>query len=126
MISVISEDDIRNKETELKQAAVLIDTMQDEFSHLGDLLTLNREVNNFKSTSSGFIYPNSYKIIELRRMLPDLYQINQSIFDYYIFFDNSEMVINKKIAYQYEDFYDLYLREQKYDNYDDWYNFIRN
>lgn len=125
MISVISNDDVQTRKNELKHAAVLVDTMLDEFSYLGDSLASNSSVNSFKRITTAFGSPNSYKIYELHDELPDLYQINQSIFDYYIFFDKSETVVNRRIAYTYKDFYNLYLHENKYKSYEDWYRHIK-
>ncbi|MDK2964684.1 MULTISPECIES: helix-turn-helix transcriptional regulator [Lacrimispora] len=125
MISVIGNDDIQTRKTELKHAAVLVDTMLNEFSYLGDSLASNTGVNSFKRISDAFDGPNSYKVYELHNMLPDLYAINQSIFDYFIFFDKSETVINKQIAYTYRDFYDLYLHEERYESYNDWYRHMK-
>lgn len=121
MISVINDDDIHAREVELTHAAVLIDTMLDEFSYLGDNIAANTSVNSFKNISDAFSYPNSYKVYELRTMLPDLYKISQSIFDYYIFFDKSELVVNKHMTYTYESFYNLYLHKETDKNYDEWY-----
>ncbi|MGB8455731.1 MAG: AraC family transcriptional regulator [Anaerocolumna sp.] len=126
IISVISDDDVKSRETELKHAAVLVDTMLDEFSYLGDSLASNSGVNSFKGITEAFGYPNSYNVYELHSKLPDLYQINQSVFDYFIFFDKSDIVVNKQIAYTYKDFYNLYLHEDKYASYDEWYQHIKN
>ena len=125
MISVIGNDDIQARKTELKHAAVLVDTMLNEVSYLGDSLATNTGVNSFKRMSTAFDGPNSYKVYELHAMLPDLYAINQSIFDYYIFFDKSETVVNRQIAYTYKDFYDLYLKEDRYESYEDWYRHMK-
>lgn len=125
MISVIGNDDIQSRKTELTHAAVLVDTMLDEVSYLGDSLATNTGVNTFKRISDAFDGANSYQVYELHKMLPDLYAVNQSIFDYFIFFDKSETVINKQIAYTYKDFYDLYLHEEKYKSYHDWYRHMK-
>ena len=126
MISMISEDDAQVKKAELRHASVLIDTMFDEFSYLGDSLAGNMEVNAFKHEKDVFAYPKSYSVIELQKALPESYQINQSIFDFYIFFDQSEVVINKRIAYKYKDFYNLYLKERDSESYEKWYHQIKN
>ncbi len=125
MISVIGHDDVQTRKAELKHAAVLVDTMLDEFSYLGDSLASNSGVNSFNRISTAFDGSNSYKVYELHAMLPDLYQINQSIFDYFIYFDKSETVVNRQIAYTYKDFYDLYLHEEKYKSYDVWYRHVK-
>jgi len=126
MISVINHDDIVTRETELEHSAILLDTMLDEFSYLGDRLAVETSVNSFKNIKDAFNYNNSYKVYDLHTKLPDLYQINQSIFDYYIFFDSSDTVVNKKIAYTYKDFYELYLHEEKYASFDEWYYSMKN
>jgi AraC-like DNA-binding protein len=125
IISVIGYDDVQARKTELKHAAVLVDTMLDEVSYLGDSLASNTGVNNFKRMSTAFDGPNSYRVYELHALLPDLYAINQSIFDYYIFFDKSETVVNRQIAYTYKDFYDLYLKEARYESYEDWHRHMK-
>lgn len=126
MLSLLSEDDSKARESELEHAAVLVDTVLNEFEYLGDSLAANLQVNSFKRTKEVFGYANTYKVYELRKSLPDLYLINQSVFDYFIFFDRSETVINKTIAYTYEDFYNLYLHEKKYGSYEEWYEHIKN
>ena len=125
MLSLLSEDDSKARESELEHAAVLVDTVLNEFEYLGDSLAANLQVNSFKRTKEVFGYANTYKVYELRKSLPDLYLINQSVFDYFIF-DRSETVINKTIAYTYEDFYHLYLHEKKYGSYEEWYEHIKN
>jgi two-component system response regulator YesN len=126
MISVINADDIKARQTELEHAAVLVDTTIDELSSLSDSLASNVSVNSFKRVSKAFGVPNSYKVYELQKNLPDLHQINQSIFDYYIFFDKSEIIVNRNMAYTYKDFYNLYLHEENFKDYDDWYQYIKN
>lgn len=126
MLSLLSEDDIKSRESELEHAAVLMDTMMDEFEYLGDSLAANVQVNSFKRAAEVFTYPNTYRVYELRNSLPDLYLINQSVFDYFIFFDKSETVINKTIAYTYEEFYRLYLQETKYGSYEEWAENMKN
>lgn len=121
MISAIGEDDILMEKEELEHAAVLVDTMLEDFSYLGDTLAGNIKVNTFRNMADAFEYPNTWKLIEMQETLPEMYQINPSVFDYYIFFGNSEMVVNKHIAYQYRDFYDLYLREKVSESYEKWY-----
>lgn len=120
LLKMIRDDDIQEKEVELQHTAVLVDKIIDEFSYVIDSLVVNEEVLSFKKIENSFRYPNSYKIIELRDDLLDLYQINQSIFGFYLFFDNSKIVISKNMAYTYEDFYNLHLREVKFNDFEEW------
>ena len=121
MLRLIAEDDRKEKETELVHAAVLMDNRLDELEDLGDTIATNSYVNSFRSRSSVFDYPNSYRVYELCASLPDLYQVGQSVFEYFIFFDKSETVISQSTAYTYEEFYNLYLEDESYPDYEAWY-----
>ncbi len=83
MLRLIAEDDRKEKETELVHAAVLMDNRLDELEDLGDTIATNSYVNSFRSRSSVFDYPNSYRVYELCASLPDLYQVGQSVFEYF-------------------------------------------
>lgn len=126
MIRTISEDDVLKKKSDLEHSMALVDTVMNELGYLGDSLATNAAVNRFKRVEEPFAYPRSYEINKLQAQLPELYQINPSIFDYYIFFNYSEMVINKSIAYEYEDFYDLYMHPADSDSYEQWQNLMKN
>lgn len=121
MLRLIAEDDRKEKETELVHTAVLMDNRLDELEDLGDTIATNSYVNSFRSRSSVFDYPNSYRVYELCASLPDLYQVGQSVFEYFIFFDKSETVISQSTAYTYEEFYNLYLEDESYPDYEAWY-----
>ncbi len=125
LISSISKDVIIHKENELKHTSILVDTMIDELVYFGDSIVSNIEINSFKHEREVFNYPNNYKIIELKGKLPNVFQSNQSIFDYFVFFNESEIVVNSQAAYKYKDFYNLYLKEAGYTSYEDWYLSIR-
>lgn len=119
VISMISEDDIKRNEMELRHASVSVDSMLDEITYLGHILASNAGVNIYEKIKQPFAYANAYKITELQNSLPNLL-LDRSVFDYGIFFNNSEIMINKKYAYRYEEFYNLYLRKQSSSGYDDW------
>lgn len=125
LISSISKDVILHKKNELKQTSVLIDTMIEEFTYFGDSIVSNIEVNSFKHETKVFNYPNNYKIIEVKKELPNVFRANQSIFDYFVFFNESEIMVNNQAAYKYEDFYSLYLREADSTSYEDWYKSMK-
>ncbi len=125
MITMIGEDDLEARAKELEHAGLLTDVMLDELNYLGDNLSSNVRINSFRSVQDVFRYPDSYAIYELRSSLPDLYLTNQSIFDYFIFLDKSEIVINRTIIYSYQEFYELYLRDTEYETYEDWYRHMK-
>lgn len=126
MIKTISEDEVQKKKNELSHSVTMVDTMFNELNYLGDSLATNSAVNQFKRVEEPFVYPKAYQINELQMQLPELYQINSSIFDYFIFFNKSEMVINKSIAYEYHDFYELYMHPVDNKKYEEWLVFIQN
>ncbi len=119
LISSVSKDVMLNKQRELQQTAVLSDAIMEEISYFGDSIVSNNKVNSFKHEKDIFGYPNTYKVIEFKNELPDVIETNQSIFDYYIFFNNSELMVNNKSVYTYEDFFDLCLSETESNSYED-------
>lgn len=120
VITAIGEDDVQLRKNELKHASRLIDTTLTNLSYLGDSLVGNLAVNTFTSTTDALSYPNVWKIKELQQSLPNLYQVDPSVFDYFIFFDKSKLVLNKQIVYKYDDFYNLYLRKKCIGSYEEW------
>ena len=84
MIKTISEDEVQKKKNELNHSVTLVDTMFNELNYLGDSLVTNSEVNQFKRIEDPFAYTKAYQINKLQLQLPELYQINSSIFDFLI------------------------------------------
>ena len=124
MLSVISEDDIRAKKTELLHSAELVDDFIEELTYLADMLVGLPDVNIFRFKENVLEYPNTHEVISLRDKLFNPTQINQSVFAFFLFFDRSQVVINDQIAYDYEDFYDLYLRRDADGSYGAWETYL--
>lgn len=121
VLTIIEEDDISKIVEEYEHSAESIDTFLNEVEGIGRLIADNAKVRQFTGRTDCFSYPNLYKIIELQSVLSDISFSNKYIYDYFIFFDKGEAVINAKSAYTYKDFYNLYLHEQQYETYEDWY-----
>lgn len=126
MIQTISRDELRTRQSNLEHSMELVDTMLNELNYLGDSLATNAAVNQFKGVEDPYEYPKAYQVNKLQMELPQLYQINPSIFNYYIFFNHSDMVINKSIAYEYQEFYKLYMHEADSVSYEQWYYSLKN
>ncbi len=124
ILSVISEDDIRAKKTELLHSAELVDDFIEELTYLADMLVGLPDVNIFRFKENVLEYPNTHEVISLRDKLFNPTQINQSVFAFFLFFDRSQVVINDQIAYDYEDFYDLYLRRDADGSYGAWKTYL--
>lgn len=121
VLAVIGRNEVRAYEAEIRHAAVLVETMLDKISETGNQLAVNPQVGIFQYRKDVYQYPHAYEINQLQQALPQVYQTNQLVFDYFLFFGQSEMVVNPSVAYTYRDFYDLYLQEEKYGSYEEWY-----
>ena len=120
MLIVINSDDISARKNDLVHAASRFDVVASEIDYLGDCLVSSVEVNLFKNLKDVMVYPNTHKIHELQDTLPDLQLVNQAVYDYFLFFDKSEVVINPTIAYTYEQFYKLYMSKEDLSGFDEW------
>ena len=124
-LNIINKDDLHRYEQELIYSSKQVDAMLTGLSDLGETLAYSSDVNTFKRVYDPF-NTDVYSIIELQEQMPNLLQISQTIFDYFIFFDRSEIVINRNCAYRYQDFYNLYMHESQYETYEEWYDNIKN
>ena len=105
MLSVISEDDIREKKTELIHNATLVDDFMEELDSFSGMLAGLPAVNIFRFQDKVLEFPNTNEVKNLQDKLFNPTRINSSVYGYYIFFDKSRTVINDSIAYDYKDFY---------------------
>ena len=105
IIGMLETDDYDMCQRELEHAADQLDSMIDDFESIGNMLTTNNYVNQmrYKGTEV-WQSPNSYRLNELRDALPKVGLINQNVAHYFIFFDKSDLVINDKDIYTWEDF----------------------
>lgn len=124
MLYVISEDDIKAKKTELLHSVELVDNFMGELDSFGGMLAGLPAVNIFRFQDKALEFPNTHEVDNLQDKLFNPTQINSSVFGYFLFFDRSRTVINDRIAYDYKDFYDLYLRRDKDQSYDEWEEFL--
>lgn len=93
----------------LEYAAVLLEERIEEISSMANQLATNHYVTNFQNQTAPFAYPNSYSILETRKNLPSYRNTNEFLYDYFIFFHKSQLVMNDHLTYTYPQFYDLYM-----------------
>ena len=124
MLYVIGEDDIRQKKTEMLHSVELADSFFKELDSFGGMLAGSPAVNIFRFQDKALEFPNTHEVNNLQDKLFNPTQINSSVFGYYIFFDRSQTVINDRIAYDYRDFYNLYLKRDRDESYDEWEEFL--
>lgn len=105
-------------------SAGLVDNFIEELTYLADMLAGLPDVNIFRFRENVLEDPNTHEVIELRDKLFNATQVNRYIFAYFLFFDRSQVVVNNQIVYDYEDFYNLYLRRDADGNYGAWENYL--
>lgn len=121
IIGMLGSDDFDLRQRELEHSAEQMDGMIKEFESMGDMLTANNYVNSMKYRGMEvWENPNTYRLNELRDALPAIMLMNQNVYNYFIFFDKSELVINDKDIYTWEDFYQLYLHSEEYSSFEEW------
>ena len=93
----------------LVSASESFDIHLQEVSSIAHEITHNPSVRAFQGNTSGFMYPYAYKMVEVRNSLEG-YSLVQSFVDqYFLFFNNPQIVMNDLIIYKYEDFFADYL-----------------
>jgi two-component system response regulator YesN len=101
-----AKDENRNA---LQYASVVLERCIDEISVMANQLATNQSVVGFQGKSAPFVYPNSYSILKTRNDLPNFNSTNEFLYDYFIFFNRSQLVMNSQLTYTYQQFYDLYM-----------------
>ena len=124
MLYVIGEDDIRAKKTELLHNVELVENFMGELESFADTLAASPAVNIFRFRDKALEFPNTHEVNNLQDKLFNPTQINSSVYGYFIFFDKSQTVINDRIAYDYHDYYNLYLKSESTDSYEEWEEYL--
>ncbi len=94
----------------LISASESFDMHLQEVRNIAHEITYNPSVRAFQSNTSGFMYPYVYKMVEVRNSLEGYSLIQSFVDQYFLFFNNSQIVMNDHIIYKYEDFFADYLR----------------
>lgn len=118
--SIVRDDDIQTEYEQLSHSAAAVDSLFEEMDRIGRMIVNNDQVNAFAEYENAFSYGTTYSVIDLQDSLPDLSFLTDSLYGYFIFFDKSQVVINKNIAYTYDDFYRMYLHDATFQTVEDW------
>ncbi len=118
-LSIMYESTNDSNRRILQHASAVLNERIDEISVMANQIATNHFVMDFQGKTDPFQYPNSYSIIETRRNLPGYGTTNEFIFDYYIFFNKSNLVMNNQITYTYPQFYTIYMNFDSL-SYTDW------
>lgn len=120
VIVILQDDDTQQTVENLRYSITSVDALLSEVESAAGMIQNNTAVKNFVNKKDARLYPNTYSINELQKTLPNISYTNRKIYNYFIFFDQNQLVINKDSAYTYSDFYKLYLHETRYDTYEKW------
>ncbi|HNX62395.1 MAG TPA: AraC family transcriptional regulator [Candidatus Limiplasma sp.] len=93
----------------LQSASETINLRLQEVDNIANEIINNTAVRYFQANTHGFQYPYSYRINEARNALSNYSLTQHFISDYFLFFNNSRIVLNGKMIYQYEDFFKNYF-----------------
>lgn len=120
---IVYSDAINENNAILKQASSILEQRFEEADSMADQIVTNSNINAFQGIKDPFGYPNSYSVIRTRNSLTNYNTSNKFVWNYFIFFNKSEMVMNNEITYTYEQFYKRYM-SIKWIPYEKWYRTI--
>ncbi len=120
---IVYSDAINENNAILKQASSILEQRFEEADSMADQIVTNSNINAFQGIKDPFGYPNSYSVIRTRNSLTNYNTSNKFVWNYFIFFNKSEMVMNNEITYTYEQFYKRYM-SIKGIPYEKWYRTI--
>lgn len=120
---IVYSDAINENNAILRQASSILEQRFDEADSMANQIVTNSNVNAFQGIHDPLRYPNSYSIIRTRNSLTNYNTSNKFVWNYFIFFNKSEMVMNNEISYTYEQFYKRYM-SFKGIPYEKWYRTI--
>ncbi len=106
---IVYSDAINENSTILRQASSILEQRFEEVDSMADQIISNGFVSAFQGIKNPLQYPNSYSIIRTRDSLTNYNTSNKFVWNYFIFFNKSEMVMNNEITYTYEQFYKRYM-----------------
>lgn len=96
--------------TVLISASEGLDVHLQEVRNIAHEITYNAAVRSFHGNTSGFTYPYVYKMMEVKNALVRYSLIQSFVNQYFLFFNNAQVVINDLMIYKYNDFFPNYLR----------------
>ena len=118
-INTIKENAVLENEIALKQVSQVLEKQLEIMCECCDVVASNYYVRLFSSYNQTDKTAKPFDIVTLQRNLPNYSMTNELIDNYYIFFNNSSMVINNSISYSYADFYKL-NRHKEGQKWEDW------
>ncbi|NOU89868.1 helix-turn-helix domain-containing protein [Paenibacillus sp. LMG 31460] len=107
----------------LEQSKDILDRRLEEIASITQQLAADTRIMRFQSVTDPFEGTNTYRILDTNKSLYDYRMSNNFIFNYYVLFKNSEMVLTPGASYSFQHFFDRVAHYSKHD-YDSWYDFV--
>lgn len=93
----------------LQQTAGALKQRMEEIETIAYELSQNSELIRFGQYADGFQGETPSRLLELQNNLPNYSVSNKFIRDYFVLYPESGIVLNNRVAYDYEDFFRSYI-----------------
>ena len=93
----------------LQQTAGALKQRMEEIETIAYKLSQNSELIRFGRYADGFQGETPSRLLELQNNLPNYSVSNKFIRDYFVLYPESGIVLNNRVAYDYEDFFRSYI-----------------
>jgi hypothetical protein len=104
-LRVVQRDIEVENQALLTQASEILDARVEELHNIATQLVSSSQVQTLRYLSDPFTYPNTTRIVNARSTMTKYSAYYDFIFDYLLFFNNGQFVMNDQSVYSYEDFY---------------------
>lgn len=118
-VSVVRDEVIHANLAILNQGKAVLDRRFDEIRQIVTQLLQDHKVDSFQYLREPFTGSNAYKVLDLEHNLHDYSISNNFISDYFIFFQNSDLVMSSNRTYKSSYFYSSYFQYGQMD-YESW------
>ena len=93
----------------LAAASAQVDIHLNEVDSIAQEIISSNTVRAFQWKSTGFDYPNAYRLIEVRDSLGNYTMTQEFIDHYFLLFNHSRIAMSSSFIYSYQDFFTHYL-----------------
>ncbi|MBP1933295.1 helix-turn-helix domain-containing protein [Ammoniphilus resinae] len=119
-VHMVKEEVVKSNMTLLEQSKEILDRRLEEVENFAHQLMSDSKVVSFQYLKDPYKGSNTYRIVETRERLKAYKTSSNFIFNYYILFKNSNLVLSSNSTYKLVDFYEHFIQPQSSD-YDSWY-----
>ena len=108
-LHIVQRDIEYENQALLNQASEILDARVEELHNIGTQLISSAQVQTLRYISEPLEYPNTTKIISARNNMTQYAAYNDMVFDYLLYFNTGQFVMNDRSIYSYRDYFDLYM-----------------